>query len=128
MRYSPELKEAVLRKMMPPHNRTIKELAKEERISEATLYNWRKQARDKGLLMPDADTKPEGWATRDKFVAVIKSASFNEAELAECCRKKGIYSEQLSRWGIACEHANDWDRVRNQQLKKEKNKDRKRRP
>ena len=65
MRYSPERKEAVLRKMMPPHNRTIKELAKEERISEATLYNWRKQARDKGLLMPDADTMPEGWTARD---------------------------------------------------------------
>ena len=67
MRYSPERKEAVLRKMMPPHNRTIKELAKEERISEATLYNWLKQARDKGLLMPDADTMPEGWTARDKF-------------------------------------------------------------
>jgi transposase-like protein len=53
MRYSPERKEAVLRKMMPPHNRTIRELAKEERISEATLYNWRQQAREKGVLMPD---------------------------------------------------------------------------
>ena len=74
MRYSPERKEAVLRKMMPPHNRTIRELAKEERISEATLYNWRQQARDKGLLMPDADTSPEGWAARDKFTAVIESA------------------------------------------------------
>ena len=126
MRYSPERKEAVLRKMMPPHNRTIKELAKEERISEATLYNWRKQARDKGLLLPDADTRPEGWTARDKFAAVIESASFNEAELAEYCRKKGIYLEQLSRWRIACEHANDWDRERNRQLKKEQNKDRKR--
>jgi len=29
MRYSPERKEAVLRKMMPPHNRTIKQLASE---------------------------------------------------------------------------------------------------
>ncbi len=88
MRYSPERKEAVLRKMMPPHNRTIRELAKAERISEATLYNWRQQARDKGLLMPDADTSPEGWAARDKFAAVIESASFTEAELAEYCRKK----------------------------------------
>ena len=126
MRYSPERKEAVLRKMMPPHNRTIRKLAKEERISEATLYNWRQQARDKGLLMPDADTSPEGWAALDKFAAVIESASLTEAELAEYCRKKGIYPEQLSRWRIACEHANDWDRERNRQLKKEQNKDRKR--
>ena len=65
MRYTPERKKAVLRKMRPPYNRTIRELAREEWISEATLYNWRKQARDKGLLMPDADTRPEGWTTRD---------------------------------------------------------------
>ena len=126
MRYSPERKEAVLRKMMPPHNLTIRELAKEERISEATLYNWRQQARDKGLLMPDAETSPEGWSARDKFAAVIESASFNEAELAEYCRKKGIYPEQLSRWRVACENANDWERANNRQLKKEKKKDRNR--
>ncbi len=52
MRYSPERKEAVLRKMMPPHNRSIKLLAQDEGISEATLFNWRKQAREKGLLLP----------------------------------------------------------------------------
>ena len=126
MRYSPERKEAVLRKMMPPHNRTIRELAKAERISEATLYNWRQQARDKGRLMPDADTSPEGWAARDKFAAVIESAAFNEAELAEYCRKKGIYPEQLARWKIACERANDWDRERNIELKKGQKKDRNR--
>ena len=126
MRYSPERKEAVLRKMIPPHNRTIRDLAREERISEATLYNWRQQARDNGLLMPDADTSPEGWTARDKFAAVLESAAFNEIELAEYCRKKGIYPEQLSRWRIACEHANDWDRANNRQLKNEKKKDRNR--
>ena len=45
MRYSPERKEAVLAKMMPPHNRSVKQLAIEEGISEATLYNWRQEAR-----------------------------------------------------------------------------------
>jgi len=116
----------VLRKMMPPHNQTIRELAKAERISEATLYNWRQQARDKGLLMPHADTSPEGWAARDKFAAVIESASLTEVELAEYCRKKGIYPEQLARWKIACERANDWDRERNIELKKGQKKDRNR--
>jgi transposase-like protein len=126
MRYSPERKDAVLKKMMPPHNRSIKQLAVEERISEATLFNWRREAREKGLLMPDADTSPEGWSARDKFAAVMESASFNEEELAEYCRKKGIYKEQLSRWRIACEHANDWDRDRNHLLKRNQKKDRKR--
>ncbi|MFH1985708.1 MAG: transposase [Pseudomonadota bacterium] len=59
MRYSKERKEAVLIKMMPPHNRPIIDLAKEEGISEATLYIWRRQARDRGLLLPDSDTEPD---------------------------------------------------------------------
>ena len=53
-RYSDERKEAVLRKMLPPHNRPLGELAAEEGISEATLYNWRRAARDQGRLLPDA--------------------------------------------------------------------------
>ena len=106
MRYPKERKEAVLRKMMPPHNRSVPQLAQEEGISEATLYNWRKEARSKGILMPHGDTGPEGWNARDKFAAVIESASLNEHELSEYCRKKGIYPQQLEQWRRACENAN----------------------
>ena len=126
MRYSPERKESVLRKMMPPHNRSIKQLAQEEGISEATLFNWRKQAREKGLLLPDGDSGPEGWLARDKFAAVLETATFNEIDLAEYCRKKGIYPEQLSQWRKACERANDWERECSRRLKTEKKADRQR--
>jgi len=119
MRYTPERKEAVLRKMTPPHNRTISQLSREEGISEATLYNWRSEARAQGLLMPDGDKSPSGWNARDKFAAVVESAAFNEHDLAEYCRKKGIYPEQLEQWRSACENANDWDRQANTKLKSE---------
>jgi transposase-like protein len=126
MRYSPERKETVLRKMMPPHNRSISQLAIEEGISEATLYNWRNEARSKGILMPDADSGPEGWNARDKFAAVIESASLNEQETAEYCRRKGIYPHQLEQWRNACKAANDWDRQANTKLKSEQKSNRKR--
>ena len=124
MRYSPERKESVLRKMMPPHNRSIKQLAREEGISEATLFNWRRQARDRGLLLPDGDSGPEGWSARDKFAAVLETAAFNGSDVAEYCRKRGIYPEQLLQWRRACERAYDWDRENNRRLKKEKKADR----
>ncbi|MCD6306768.1 MAG: transposase [Deltaproteobacteria bacterium] len=60
MQYSKERKEAVLKKMVPPHNRSIVEEAREEGISEATLYMWRRQVRERGLLLPDSDSAPEG--------------------------------------------------------------------
>jgi len=126
MRYSPKRKDVVLKKMMPPHNRTIKQLATEEGISEATLYNWRQEARSKGILMPDADAGPEGWNARDKFAAVIESASLNEQETAEYCRRKGIYPHQLEQWRNACKDANDWDRQANIKLKSEQKTSRKR--
>lgn len=126
MRYSPERKEAVLKKMMPPHNRSIKQLSEEEGISEATLFNWRKEARLKGILMPDADTGPEGWNASDKFAAVMESASLNEQETAEYCRRKGIFPHQLEQWRKACENANDWDRQANIKLKSEQKTNRKR--
>jgi len=42
------VKKTVLRKMMPSHNRSIKKLSQEEGISEATLFNCRNEAREKG--------------------------------------------------------------------------------
>ena len=50
MGYSLERKEAVLKKMLPPNNQSIAALAIEEGISDATLYNWRHQARNEGRL------------------------------------------------------------------------------
>ncbi len=107
-RYSNERKEAVLRKMLPPHNRPLAELAAEEGISEATLYNWRRDARNQGRLLPDGAAAPAGWSATDKLAAVIETAALNEAELSAYCRQRGLYPEQIQAWRSACEQANDW--------------------
>jgi transposase-like protein len=125
-RYCEERKEAVLRKMLPPHNRPLSELAAEEGISEATLYNWRRQARAQGRLLPDADAGPEGWSSADKFAAVLESAALNEAELAEYCRKRGLYPQQIQAWRAACEQANDWEQARSAHTRAEEAAQRKR--
>ena len=125
-RYSPERKEAVLKKMLPPHSRPVAELAREEGISAVTLYAWRKEARASGRLMPDGDSTPEGWNSRDKFAAVLETASLSEAELAEYCRKRGLYPEQIQAWREACEQANDWDREQNRRLKSHSQEEKKR--
>lgn len=102
MGYPKERKEAVLNKMMPPHNKSIPDLAEEEGISTATLYHWRNEARLQGKLMPDADLTPQGWSSQDKFAAVLETAALNEAELAEYCRKRGLFPEQIQTWKQAC--------------------------
>jgi hypothetical protein len=37
---------------------------------------------------------------------VIETASLNEAELSEYCRRKGLYPQQISAWREACLQAN----------------------
>jgi len=125
-RYSEERKEAVLRKMLPPNNRPLSELAIAEGISEGTLYNWRRQARRKGRLLPDADAGPEGWSAADKFAAVLETAALNEAERAEYCRKRGLYPQQIAAWRATCEQANDWEQARVRRTRAEEAQQRKR--
>jgi transposase-like protein len=96
--------------MLPPHNRALSELAREEEISEATLYHGRKEARRQGRLLPDGEQGPEGWTSRDKFAAVVETASLSQAELGEYGRRRGLYPEQIRAWRAACEQANDRDR------------------
>jgi transposase-like protein len=107
--YSLERKTAVLKRMLPPNNVAIRQLSREEGISEATLQKWRADAREKGQLLPDAG--PEGLSLRDKFAAVLEAAALNAADLAEYCRKRGLFPEQIAAWRAACEQANDWDRA-----------------
>lgn len=45
MNYSPELKDALLRRRLPPNNESITKISREEGISEQTLRNWRDKAR-----------------------------------------------------------------------------------
>ena len=111
MGYSPERRTAVLTKMLAPNNMPIRQLSKEEGISEGTLHAWRSQARSKGQLLPNADADPEGWSSRDKFSAVLETSALNDADLAEYCRQRGLFPAQITAWRIACEQANDWDRV-----------------
>jgi len=111
MGYSPGRKAAVLKRMLPPNNMAIRQLSKEEGISEGTLHAWRSQARGKGRLLPDADAGGECWSSRDKFAAVLETAALNDTDLAEYCRKRGLFPAQVAVWRTACEQANDWDRV-----------------
>jgi transposase-like protein len=105
----------VLRKMLPPHNRPLAALAAEEGISEATLYQWRRDAREQGRLLPDGATGPAGWSAADKFAAVVESAALNAAECGEYCSKRGLYPEQIQAWRSACEQADDWAAERTRQ-------------
>lgn len=106
MNYSKELKDALLRRMLPPNNESIAKISKEEGVSEQTLRNWRDKAIQDGYAAPGTYANSDDWSTQDKFLIVVESTGMNETELAEYARKKGLYVEQIKPWKDACMNAN----------------------
>jgi transposase-like protein len=103
--YSAELKDSIVAKMLPPHNLSVPQLVLETGIPRDTLYGWRRQALAQGAAPPSV-TPLGTWSSEGKFSAVVETASLNELELGEYCRRKGIFPEQLGAWREACRQAN----------------------
>jgi len=106
MQYSKELKESIIRKMLPPKSESISKISKEEGISEQTLRNWRDNARANGVATPGSNNLSDKWSTQDKFLIVVETTSMTETEVAEYARQKGLYVEQIKAWKDACMNAN----------------------
>jgi len=100
-KYSIERKESVLSKLLEPSRYSVSELAREEGISEQTLYAWRTKARSSGVFMPNKDSSNR-WDKQTKFAVVLETAGFNSQELSAYCREKGLYPKQVEQWRNAC--------------------------
>lgn len=81
---------------------SVADLAIEEGISDATLYNWRKAAREEGAILPSNSAVPDKWSSGDKFRTVLQTAAMTQAELSEYCRKYGLYPEQMRYSQVWC--------------------------
>jgi transposase len=100
--YSEERKAAILKKIIPPSNRSILEIAREENIAKSTLYKWQGELKLQGEKTLMNQPNKNQWSAEAKFGAVIESATLSELELGEYCRKKGLYLEDIKRWKQAC--------------------------
>jgi hypothetical protein len=125
-RYSSERKESVLRKMLPPLNKTIHELESEEGIPRTTLYDWRIQARNRGVMMPSSGNNPQKGDGAVKFRVVLETAALNEAELSAYCREKGIYPSDVKEWQEVCAMANTSDKAQRKAIRDARQADAKR--
>lgn len=96
--YPEDLKASIIARLLPPENASVPALSEETGIPKDTLYGWRIQARNRtgGQLPPDGTISSE-----EKFTIILETASLNELELGEYCRRKGLYPEQIANWKSA---------------------------
>jgi len=124
-RYSNELKQQIMLRMMPPNNEAVGQIARDSGLSEGTLYKWQKEARANGFVIPGGEKESEKWSTRDKFAIVVETSTLSEIELSEYCRAKGLFVEQVEAWRDACMQANGGVAEQATRLEKElRNKER----
>ena len=98
MGYSPERRSAVLKRMLPPNNMAIRQLAQEEGISAATLHKCVRRRSGKGQLLPDAACGPR----RLVFAGQVRGGAgnwLNEADMAEYSASAGCFRRR-SRPGV----------------------------
>jgi transposase len=91
-RYSEEFKESVIKKILPPNSVPVLQL------SDVTIYKWRKKYRNQGVAVASDQKRADNWIAEDKLAAVIETASFNELQMSEYCRRKGLYRQQIEQW------------------------------
>jgi transposase-like protein len=104
--YSKEFKASIIAKMLPPNNVSVPRLTAETGIPKDTLYTWRSKHRKSHGDLPAPLVSAGELSSEEKFAEVIESASLNELELSEYCRRKGLYPEQIQAWRKTCLQAN----------------------
>jgi transposase-like protein len=75
--------------------------------------------------VPGNGKNAEEWSSNDKFSVVLETAHLNEAQLAQYCRSKGLFVEQIVEWRRACQEANASSVDRNREQRDQSKSDRK---
>ena len=69
MRYSLAFRNGVLRKVLPPENRSVYQVAREAGVSPITIHSWMSKLKEgKFELAPEGtDPTPRDWPANQKF-------------------------------------------------------------
>src|SRR5690606_2350725 len=74
---------------MPPHNQTVAAVSRETGISEASLYNWKKQFRAKGFIVPKKSTQAQRHYGQEALLLQARQQVYEAARQAMPQRWKG---------------------------------------
>lgn len=102
--YTKEEKDSVLKRL--EQKETVRFLSEELDIPKTTIYQWVRTNNKKPNNNIINLKSKINWTSEDKFQIVIETAALTEIELAEYCRRKGIYLEEIKAWRKQCIDAN----------------------
>ena len=113
--YTKEFKDSVLKRL--EQNESVSSLSDELNISKSTIYQWVRTHNKKQKNNSINLKSKSNWTSKDKFQVVLETASLTETELAEYCRRKGIYVDEVKAWREQCLNANESNSEDSKELK-----------
>jgi transposase-like protein len=98
-RYSPALKEEVVRKILTRGNRTIADMAAELNVPYHSVRNWLRNPKMAHLHRPSSGEKrAQEWSAEQRLQALLDTSQLSTEALNAWCRERGIFAHQLQAW------------------------------
>lgn len=98
MKYSTGFRNNIIKKVLPPENRSIAEVSKETGVSDQTIRNWLFKLKNDNLNPQEGEISPEQRSPSEKMSLIFESHSLSPDMKGEWLRKNGIHSEHLVLW------------------------------
>ncbi len=84
--------------LLPPHSWSLRRIAEKLNVSASVVSKWRQELMKDGHQFSEDKTEDSTHSAEQKFTAIIDTATMSEHELAQYCRKHGLYVEQIKQW------------------------------
>lgn len=97
MRYSLAFKESLIKKILPPENRSVRSVAKEAGVSEQSLHNWFNKSKE-GTLSKGDNVGGMNRPPREKLRLLMESRGVETEKLGLWLRENGLHSEHLTQY------------------------------
>ena len=90
-----DIKEQGVTQLLPPYSWSIRHIARKLDLSPSVIARWRLELVQQGLFENEKISSVDGneWTSERRFSVVIETAKLSEMELADYCRRMGLFVE-----------------------------------
>lgn len=97
MKYSKSFRNAILKKVLPPENRSVYAVAKETGIATVTINSWLVNLKNGTLsIEQDGDDPVSERSMKEKFDLLLEHQKIPADTEGEWLRQKGLHSEHIN--------------------------------
>ncbi len=97
MKYSSGFKESLLKKVLPPSNRSIAEVAKEAGVSDQSIRNWLKEVKSDIIDNGNAVINTRR-SDNEKLNLIIEFGAISREKHGEWLRRQGLHSQHITQY------------------------------